>query len=166
MFHPFYLFLKSIGYDHPIHPMVTHIAVGLTIGAFLFGLVSLIFRQVRLKLTAWHCALVAFISVVPIAFFGFMDWQEKFISDQIQEGNGHWAASPSGHTILIKMILAGCLLVLLFASLMLGRATAEEKAGTATRAWNNPRAIGALVLYGVCFVIVVALGYFGGSLVY
>ena len=153
MFHPVYVFLKSLGYDHPIHPMVTHIAVGLTIGALVFGLVSLIFRRVRLKLTAWHCALLAFISVVPIAFFGLMDWQEKY--------NGEWMP-----TIIIKMILAACLLVFLFAALMLGRATEEEKQGTAPAPWRNPRAIAALVLYGVCTGIVVALGYFGGSLVY
>jgi uncharacterized membrane protein len=166
MFHPVYVLLKALGYDHPIHPMVTHIAVGLTIGAFVFGLVSLIFRRVRLKLTAWHCALLAFISVVPVAFFGFMDWQEKFLADELQEGNGHWVGTTTGHVILTKMILAGCLLVLLYVSLMLGRATEEERQGTATRAWSSPRAIAALALYGVCFLIVVALGYFGGSLVY
>jgi uncharacterized membrane protein len=153
MFHPVYVFLKSLGYNHPIHPMVTHIAVGLTIGALVFGLVSVIFRRVRLKLTAWHCALLAFISVVPIAFFGLMDWQEKY--------NGEWTS-----TIITKMILAACLLVTLFVALMLGRATEEEKQGTATTPWHNPRAIAALVLYGVCTGIVVALGYFGGSLVY
>ena len=166
MFHPVYVLLKSLGYDHPIHPMVTHITVGLTVGTLVFGLVSVIFRRVRLKLTAWHCALLAFISVVPVAFFGFMDWQEKFLADQLQEGHGHWAATPTGHTILVKMILAGCLLVLLFAALMLGRTTEAESQGTATAAWKEPRAIAALVLYGVCGGIVVLLGYFGGSLVY
>ena len=153
MFHPVYVWLKSVGYDHPIHPMVTHIAVGLTIGALVFGLVSVIFNRVRMKLTAWHCALLAFISVVPIAFFGFMDWQEKY--------NGEWLP-----TIIAKMILAGSLLVLLFVALMLGRASPGEKDGTATAPWANPRSIAALVLYGVCAGIVVALGYLGGSLVY
>ena len=166
MFHPVYVFLKSLGYDHPIHPMVTHIAVGLTIGALVFGLVSVIFRRVRLKLTAWHCALLACVSVIPIAFFGFMDWQEKFLADQLQEGKGHWAGTPTGHTILVKMILAGCLFVLLYAALMLGRATEAEKNGTATSPWREPRAIAALVLYGVCTGIVVVIGYLGGSLVY
>ncbi len=153
MFHPVYVLLKSLGYDHPIHPMVTHITVGLTIGTMVFGLVSVIFKRVRLKLTAWHCALFAFISVVPVAFFGFMDWQEKY--------NGEWMT-----TIIIKMVLAGSLLILLFVALMLGRATNEEKQGTATFAWREPRAIAALLLYVVCCGIVVALGYFGGSLVY
>jgi uncharacterized membrane protein len=166
MFHPVYVFLKSLGYDHPIHPMVTHITVGLTIGTLVFGLVSVIFRRARLKLTAWHCALLAFISVVPVAFFGFMDWQEKFIADELQEGNGHWAGTPTGHIILAKMILAGFLLVLLFVALMLGRGTEADQQGNATAAWREPRAIAALVLYCVCGGIVVLLGYFGGSLVY
>lgn len=153
MFHPVYVFLKSLGYDHPIHPMVTHIAVGLTIGALVFGLVSVIFRRVALKLTAWHCALLACVSVIPIAFFGIMDWQEKY--------NGEWMS-----TIIIKMILAGCLFVTLLIALLLGRATEEERKGTATRPWRSPRAIASLALYGVCTGIVIALGYFGGSLVY
>ena len=45
--------------------MVTHITVGLTIGTLVFGLISVIFRRVRLKLTAWHCAVLAFVSIVP-----------------------------------------------------------------------------------------------------
>jgi uncharacterized membrane protein len=153
MIHSVYVFLKGIGYNHPIHPMVTHITVGLTIGTLVFGLVSLIFRRARLKLTAWHCAVLAFVSVVPTVLFGYMDWREKF--------NGEWMT-----TIIIKMILAGVLFICLFAGLMLGRAEEAEKQGTATAPWREPRAIAALVLYAVCTGIVVALGYFGGSLVY
>ena len=153
MIHSVYVFLKGIGYDHPIHPMVTHITVGLTIGTLVFGLVSLIFRRVRLKLTAWHCAVVALVSVVPTALFGYMDSREKF--------NGEWLP-----TIIIKMILAGALFVCLFAGLMLGREGKAEKQGTASFPWREPRAIAALILYAVCTGIVVALGYFGGSLVY
>jgi len=115
--------------------------------------VSLIFRRARLKLTAWHCAVLAFVSVVPTALFGYMDWREKF--------NGEWMSA-----IIIKMILAGVLFVCLFAGLMLGRAGEAEKQGTATAPWREPRAIAALVLYAACTGIVVALGYFGGSLVY
>src|SRR5271157_4308803 len=153
MIHSVYVFLKGIGYDHPIHPMVTHITIGLTIGTLVFGLISLIFRRARLKLTAWHCAVLAFVSVVPTALFGYMDWREKFSGQ----------AMPA---ITAKMILAGALLVCLFAGLMLGRGTNAEKQGAATAAWREPRAIGALVLYAVCTGIVVVLGYLGGGLVY
>ena len=153
MIHSIYVLLKSLGYDHPIHPMVTHITVGLTIGTLVFGLVSLIFRRARLKLTAWHCALLAFISVVPTALFGYMDWKEKF--------NGEWLAP-----IKIKMVLAATLFVCLFAALMLGSERDWDRDGTETGIWRKPRAVAALVLYAVCTGIVVALGYFGGSLVY
>ena len=153
MIHSFYVLLKGLGYDHPIHPMVTHITVGLTIGTLVFGLVSLIFRRVRLKLTAWHCAVLAFISVVPTAVFGYMDWREKF--------NGEWTT-----TIIIKMILAAVLFVCLFAGLMLGRERDWDRHGKEAGPWREPRAIAALVLYAVCTGLVVALGYLGGSLVY
>jgi uncharacterized membrane protein len=118
MIHSIYVLLKGLGYDHQIHPMVTHITVGLTIGTLVFGLVSLIFRRVRLKLIAWHCAVLAFVSVVPTALFGYMDWREKF--------NGEWLT-----TIIIKMILAAVLFVCLFAGLMLGREHGAEKQGSA-----------------------------------
>jgi uncharacterized membrane protein len=153
MIHSVYVFLKGLGYDHPIHPMVTHITVGLTIGTLVFGLVSLIFRRVRLKLTAWHCAVLAFISVVPTALFGYMDWKEKF--------NGEWMTA-----IIIKMILAAVLFVCLFAGLMLGRDRDWDRHGTATGPWREPRAIAALVLYAACTGIVIVLGYLGGGLVY
>jgi uncharacterized membrane protein len=153
MIHAFYQLLARLGYDHPIHPMVTHITVGLTIGTLVFGIVSLLFRRVRLKLTAWHCAVLAVISVVPTAFFGYLDWKEKL--------KGQWIP-----TIEIKIILAGVLFLCLLAALLLGRESGGEDGGASARPWRSPRAIAALVLYAVCTGIVIALGYFGGSLVY
>jgi uncharacterized membrane protein len=157
MIHAFYQLLARLGYDHPIHPMITHITIGLTIGTLVFGLVSLLFRRVRLKLTAWHCAVLSVISVVPTAFFGYLDWQEKL--------KGQWIPA-----IVIKMILAAALFACLLAALLLGRdpqgETAGTSAGTSGRPWRSPRAVAALVLYAICTGIVVALGYFGGSLVY
>jgi hypothetical protein len=64
------------------------------------------------------------------------------------------------------MILAAVLFVCLFAGLMLGRERDWDRHGKATGPWREPRAIAALVLYAVCAGIVIALGYFGGSLVY
>ena len=128
MIHSVYVFLKALGYDHPIHPMVTHITVGLTIGTIVFGLVSVIFRRVRLKLTAWHCAMLAIVSIVPTVVFGYMDWREKF--------NGEWLTP-----IVIKMILAGALFVCLFAALMLGRVRDWDRHGmeaTETSPWREP----------------------------
>ena len=153
MLHALYQFLGRLGYTHPLHPMVTHITVGLTLGTLVFALVSLIFRRVRLKLTAWHCAVLAIVSIVPTVLLGLMDWKEKL--------NGEWLP-----TIIIKMILAGSLFVCLLVGLLLGRERPDEKDEAAARPWRSPRAIAALALYVVCAGIVVALGFFGGSLVY
>jgi uncharacterized membrane protein len=153
MIHSIYQLLARLGYDHPIHPMVTHVTVGLTIGTLVFGLVSLIFRRARLKLTAWHCALLAVISVGPTVLFGYMDWQEKL--------KGQWIP-----TIIIKMVLAAALFAFLLAALLLGREPRGAGEGGVARPWATPRAIVSLVLYAVCTGLVVALGYFGGSLVY
>jgi uncharacterized membrane protein len=166
MFNSFYGFLEKLGYTHPIHPMVTHITVGLTMATLAFALVSLVFRRVRLRLTAWHCALLAVVSVVPVAFFGFMDWQHTWIAGELQEGKGNWAATATGHTILIKMILAGVLFVTLLFSLLLGRRSDGESEDKASRPWRQPRHVAALVLWFVSTGIVIVLGYLGGNLVY
>jgi uncharacterized membrane protein len=153
MFHSFYQFLGRLGYTHPLHPMVTHITVGLTLATLVFAILSLIFRRVRLKLTAWHCAVLAVVSVIPTVLLGLMDWKEKL--------NGEWLTP-----IIIKMILAGALFVCLLVGLLLGRERPDEKNEAAGRPWRSPRAIAALVLYAVCACIVIALGFYGGSLVY
>ena len=72
------------------------------------------------KLTAWHCAVLAVISVVPTALFGYMDWQEKL--------KGQWIP-----TIVIKMVLAGVLFICLLAALLLGRDPQGEAAGAPGR---------------------------------
>jgi uncharacterized membrane protein len=153
MIHSFYALLKSLGYTHPIHPAVTHITVGLTMGTLAFGIVSVLFRRVRLKLTAWHCAMLAIVSIGPTVLFGYMDWQEKF--------NGEWLPQ-----IIAKMCLAGLLFVCLLAALLLGRGQDWDRHGTETAPWRNPRSIAALVLYAACTGIVIVIGYLGGSLVY
>jgi mono/diheme cytochrome c family protein len=154
MIHAFYQFVGSLGYHHPIHPMITHIPVGLTIGALVFALVSLLFRRVQLKLSAWHCALLAIVGVVPTALFGYLDWQEKY--------HGIWSTQ-----IKLKIIFAVALFVFLLVALLLGRKRpAEAEKETPARPWHSPRSIAALVLYGICFLLVVGLGLEGGDLVY
>ena len=152
MIHSFYQFLGSLGYHHPIHPMVTHIPIGLTIGAIVFAIVSLLFRRVQLKISAWHCAIVAIVGVVPTALFGYLDWQEKY--------HGVWSTQ-----IKLKIIFAAALFVFLLVALLLGRAKPAD-AGDAARPWRTPRSIAALVLYALSFFLVVGLGLEGGDLVY
>jgi len=154
MIHAFYQFVGKLGYHHPIHPMFTHIPVGLTIGAIVFALVSLLFRRVQLKLSAWHCALLAIVGVVPTALFGYLDWQEKY--------HGVWSTQ-----IKVKIIFAAVLFVLLLAALLLGRKRPSDAAPDATgRPWRSSRSIASIILYGVCFLLVIGLGLEGGDLVY
>ena len=132
--------LARIGYTHPIHPPVTHISVGMVIGAFLFALVANLLRHERLALTARHCILLAVIGLFPTALLGYMDWQHHY--------GGAWL-----FPIKIKIGLAVLLLVLLIVAVILGRTLKENS-------------IRVLAIYGLCLLNVAALGYFGGELIY
>ena len=46
-----YQVLGRMGYTHPVHPTLTHIVVGMVLGAFLFGFVSWVRRRATLALT-------------------------------------------------------------------------------------------------------------------
>ena len=140
MFDFVYDFLGKIGYHHPIHPTQVHMPIGLVVGGMVFLLTGLIFRRERLVLTTRHCAILAFISVFPTMLLGFMDWQHFY--------GGTWLLP-----IKVKLILAPTLAGLLFLSILFGK-----KFG--------PAAKPTLTLYFLSFCIVVALGYFGGQLVY
>ena len=135
-----YQTLARIGYTHPIHPPVTHISVGMVIGAFLFALVANLLRHERLALTARHCILLAVIGLFPTALLGYMDWQHRY--------GGAWL-----FPIKIKIGLAVLLLVLLIVAAILGRTLKKNS-------------IRVLAIYGLCLLNVVALGYFGGELIY
>ena len=153
MIHAIYQLLGRLGYDHPIHPLFVHVTIGLTVGTFAFGLVSAIFRRPRLKFTAWHTAVLATISVIPTAFLGYGDWHEKMHGQPMT-------------VITIKIILAISLFVVLSISLFFGKVRGAETDNPNARVWRDARSVVALCLYGVCFGLVTALGYFGGTLVY
>jgi uncharacterized membrane protein len=140
MFQSFYGFLERIGYTHPIHPPLTHIPVGLTIGALIFSLVAVIFGRERLRLSSWHAAVLSLIGVVPTAFAGFMDWQHRM--------NGVWIPE-----IGWKIGLASALFVLQFSALFVAR---KGRLGFAL----------SIVLLIICFGIAMTLGFIGGKLVY
>jgi len=133
-----YQVLEQVGFTHPLHPAVTHLPMGMSIGACLFGIASLKFEE--LARTAHHCVILALIFVPPTVVAGIMDWQHFF--------DGYWSTH-----IIIKMILAVVLTVLLLAAI---------RAGSPER--GNPRA--AIVLYALCLLTAVGLGYTGGDLQY
>jgi mono/diheme cytochrome c family protein len=136
----FYKILTALGYTHPIHAPTTHIPVGMVIGAFIFGVISLKFRKAILARTAHHCIILALLALLPTVIAGIMDWQHYY--------GGAWL-----FPIKMKLPLAGLLLILLVFALGAGyKAESITKQG--------------LIIYALCLLNVTALGYFGGELAY
>ena len=135
-----YQLVTKIGFPDPLHAPITHIPIGLVIGAFLFLLVGIVFARAQVLTTARHVSILAFLFVFPTIMFGVFDWLHFF----------HGALIPP---IKMKMILASALLVLLAVGIILG---SEVKIHAAPM----------LVVYGLAFVAVVGLGWYGARLVY
>jgi len=132
--------LAKVGYTHPIHPPVTHLTVGMVIGAFLFGIVAWKLRHQALAKTAHHCIILAIVALFPTVLSGLMDWQHYYA--------GGWLFA-----IKMKLGLAVLLFILLVFALSAG-----YKAETVSKS--------AVILYALCLVNVTAIGYFGGELVF
>jgi uncharacterized membrane protein len=136
----FYRIVNSLGYPHPIHPALVHMSIGLTVGAFVFAWVALLFKRPSAARTARHCMLLAFLFWFPVVLFGLMDWQ-------------HFLKGTWPFPIKMKLILAGILLVLALIALFLG-----------SKGREGARAL--LVVYTLSFLTAVGLGWFGAELVY
>jgi len=135
-----YEFLGNWGYHHPIHPTEVHMPIGLVVGAVIFAILARLFRRERLASAASSCILLAFVWTFPTILFGFMDWQQFY--------GGAWM-----FPIKAKIALAPFLALFLFVAVLLGR-----KYGAAS--------LKVISSYLLCFICVVALGYFGGEMVY
>jgi mono/diheme cytochrome c family protein len=135
-----YSLVQKTGFTDPLHAPITHIPIGLVIGAFLFFLVAVIFGKKNLLTTARHVSILAFLFVFPTILFGVFDWLHYFKGALIQP-------------IKIKMILASSVLVLLALGIIIG---GEIKIHAAPM----------IVIYSLAFVCVVGLGWFGARLVY
>ncbi len=135
-----YALLAQLGYHHPLHPVLTHLPVGLAISSFFFLAAGYISGRQDFAQTAHHCTVLALIALVPTAALGYLDWR-------------HYYGGATLMPIRIKIVLAGVLFLLLLATLYRG--------GSRTR----PNA-GRLLLHLMGLVCVVGLGYFGGELVY
>jgi uncharacterized membrane protein len=140
MFEFVYQALSKIGYTHPIHPAITHVPVGLTIGGFVFDIAARFFKRPVLTQTARHCMVLAMISILPTIFLGYLDWQHFY--------GGSWF-----FPIKMKLLLAGMLLIFLSTVVILG-----------LKPERNSKFI--ILIYTFCMVMVLGLGYFGGELVY
>ena len=140
MFESVYKTLEGIGYTHPLHPPMVHLPVGLILGAFLFLLLAQLFGRPGLAQTARHCLVLALVSLIPAILLGLMDWQ-------------HRLGGTMQFPIVMKLILAGALLVLICLSILIARQAQR-------------RSIKRIGVYALCALIVACIGYFGGELVY
>ena len=135
-----YRLLARLGFTDPLHPPIVHIPIGLVIGAFVFLAVALLFKRAQLVATARHASILALVFAFPSILFGALDWIHFY----------HAAPIPA---IRIKMVLAAALLVLLVLGIILGGKGKSRNAAL-------------LVVYALSLLDVVALGYFGASLIY
>ncbi len=135
----FYSFLEAVGFSHPLHPMLTHIPMGMIIGMVAFSLLGMISRNQALHQTAFHCSVLALLTVLPVIGAGVLDWL------QFQEGE--WNTF-----IMLKMVLGGLLTVLLAVAVI-----QKKKNATPSK---------MLFFYFLCLACAGGLGYSGGELVY
>lgn len=135
-----YQFLDRMGYTHPIHPPLTHMLIGLVVGAFIFGLAAILLRRPMMMQTARHCIILAYFFLFPMALLGYMDWQHYF--------GGAWLLP-----IKIKITLTFVFLVLITLGLILGNRFGKNYKST-------------LAVYGLCVMALTGLGYYGGHLAF
>jgi len=135
-----YELIGKAGFTDPLHAPLTHVPIGLVIGAFLFFLVAVLFDRKNLVLTARHVSILAFLFVFPTILFGVFDWLHFFKGALI---------AP----IKYKMVLASAVLVLLAAGIIVGSEL-------------QVRTTPLMVIYSLAVIGVVGLGWFGGRLVY
>ena len=140
MIESLYQTLTKFSYTHPLHPILTHVPIGMVMGAFFFALVALIFRRTSLAQTARHCSVLALIAAVPTAFLGILDWQ-------------HFYGGSLLFPIKMKLVLAGILIVFLILAVIFGF-------------FGETFSKFVISLYVLCLFSVIGLGYFGGELVY
>jgi uncharacterized membrane protein len=140
MFGSIYKALSAIGYTHPIHPAMTHLPLGMAMGALIFALAGLASRRSGMEVTARQCTILALISVFPTMVLGYMDWHQYY--------GGAWL-----FPIKMKIVLAISLILLLGFSIY-----SRRESGTGFKT--------ALVVYTLCFLNAAGLGYFGGELVF
>lgn len=135
-----YDLLGKLGYIHPLHPPFTHGPVGAVIVAFCFGLGMLLWRRQNFLQSGYYAVVIGLVLLFPTVLAGIMDWQYYY--------SGAWI-----FPIQMKIALAALLFILLSITLIVGRIP-------------DVRPSIMMLLFILCLFNVIALGYFGGQLVY
>jgi uncharacterized membrane protein len=135
-----YLFLAKLGFNEPLHSPITHMPIGLAMGALIFFLVAIIFKRKNLILTARHASILAFVFVFPTIILGVFDWI-------------HFYHATLFTPIKIKMVLAAMALLLLGGGIIVG---SEIKLHSITMT----------IIYSATCIVMIGLGYFGAGIIY
>lgn len=133
-------FLAKIGFLHPVHPALTHIPMGMVMGAVTFRFASFLPKLKFLAKTGYHCVILGLLGLPPTVFTGYLDWQHRY--------EGAWEA-----LIIVKMVLAGLLGVL-----MMVIAIMDDP--------EDPRLDKRTWFYLGMIVLAVGLGFSGGELIF
>jgi uncharacterized membrane protein len=132
--------LNKVGFEHPLHPAITHIPMGMAMGAATFRLASFLPKMKFLAKTGYHCAMFGILGIFPTAFTGYLDWQ-------------HTYGGELEFLIILKMILAVVLFGLFTA---IGFLDDPE----------NPKIDYKTILYLLIIFVAIGLGFSGGELQY
>jgi uncharacterized membrane protein len=135
-----YLFLAKFGFNEPLHSPITHMPIGLAVGALTFFIVALVFKNKALILSARHASILAFVFVFPTILFGVFDWM-------------HFYHATLFTPIKIKMTLASIVLLLLGTGIIVG---SEIKLHSITMT----------IIYAATCIAMIGLGYFGAGIIY
>ncbi len=133
-------FLNKIGFTHPLHPALTHIPMGMVMGAVVFRAASFVPKLRFLAKTGYHCIILGLLGVFPTAFAGYLDWQHTF--------GGAWE-----FLIILKITLAIVLTILLATITFIDDP-------------ENPRFDKISFFYLLTMVVAIGLGFSGGELQY
>ncbi len=130
--------LAAIGFTHPLHPAVTHIPMGMAMGAFFFQLAS--YKKEELAKSANYCLILALIFIPVTALLGIMDWQHRYLG-------------KTSNLIIAKIVLAISLTAIITLTIYLYQ---KKKAG-----YNL-----MTVLYFITMLNAIPLGFIGGKLIF
>jgi uncharacterized membrane protein len=135
-----YLLLAKFGFNEPLHSPITHMPIGLAVGALIFFIIAIVFKKKSLVLTARHASILAFVFVFPTILLGVFDWI-------------HFYHATLFTPIKIKMGLASLALILLGTGIILG---SEIKL----------HSLSMVIIYATTCVAMIGLGYFGAGIIY
>ena len=133
-------FLAKVGFTHPLHPGLTHLPMGMAMGAVTFRFACFLPKLRVLAKTGYHCIILGLLGIPPTVITGYLDWQHRY--------GGEWET-----LIIIKMVLALVLTVI-----FMFIAIKDDP--------DNPKLDNITGLYLIVVIFAIGLGFSGGEILY